>query len=165
MKRVTMSVLFWETKTPAELSERITAGSSHPRIRAKVNSSPVEESHNIGGICGINDGVLENCLNDAEIGYKNVGINIGGIVGNQSGCVIECRNIGGDIFGSKSVGGIFGRFEPYTDISIEDLDRVKDDVNEIRENVKSDIDDSWNNTINDIDSLRDRLNTDINGSS
>lgn len=128
----------------------------------KVNSSPVEESHNIGGICGINDGVLENCLNDAEIGYKNVGINIGGIVGNQSGCVIECQNIG-DIFGSKSVGGIFGRFEPYTDISIEDLDRVKDDVNEIRENVKSDIDNSWNNTINDIDSLRDRLNTDING--
>ena len=128
----------------------------------KVNSSPVEESHNIGGICGINDGVLENCLNDAEIGYKNVGINIGGIVGNQSGCVIECQNIG-DIFGSKSVGGIFGRFEPYTDISIEDLDRVKDDVNEIRENVKSDIDNSWNNTINDIDSLRDRLNNDING--
>lgn len=128
----------------------------------KVNSSPVEESHNIGGICGINDGVLENCLNDAEIGYKNVGINIGGIVGNQSGCVIECQNIG-DIFGSKSVGGIFGRFEPYTDISIEDLDRVKDDVNEIRENVKSDIDNSWNNTINDIDSLRDRLNNDITG--
>ena len=128
----------------------------------KANSSPVEESHNIGGICGINDGVLENCLNDAEIGYKNVGINIGGIVGNQSGCVIECQNIG-DIFGSKSVGGIFGRFEPYTDISIEDLDRVKDDVNEIRENVKSDIDNSWNNTINDIDSLRDRLNNDING--
>lgn len=128
----------------------------------KVNSSPVEENHNIGGICGINDGVLENCLNDAEIGYKNVGINIGGIVGNQSGCVIECQNIG-DIFGSKSVGGIFGRFEPYTDISIEDLDRVKDDVNEIRENVKSDIDNSWNNTINDIDSLRDRLNNDING--
>ena len=128
----------------------------------KVNSSPVEESHNIGGICGINDGVLENCLNDAEIGYKNVGINIGGMVGNQSGCVIECQNIG-DIFGSKSVGGIFGRFEPYTDISIEDLDRVKDDVNEIRENVKSDIDNSWNNTINDIDSLRDRLNNDING--
>ncbi len=132
------------------------------RNSGKVNSSPVEESHNIGGICGINDGVLENCLNDAEIGYKNVGINIGGIVGNQSGCVIECQNIG-DIFGSKSVGGIFGRFEPYTDISIEDLDRVKDDVNEIRENVKSDIDNSWNNTINDIDSLRDRLNNDING--
>ena len=106
--------------------------------------------------------MLENCLNDAEIGYKKVGINIGGIVGNQSGCVIECQNIG-DIFGSKSVGGIFGRFEPYTDISIEDLDRVKDDVNEIRENVKSDIDNSWNNTINDIDSLRDRLNNDING--
>ena len=36
-------------------------------------------------------------------------------------------------------------------------------MNEIRENVKSDIDNSWNNTINDIDSLRDRLNTDING--
>ncbi|MFR8403936.1 MAG: GLUG motif-containing protein [Monoglobus pectinilyticus] len=35
LKRVIMSVLFWETKTPAELSERITAGSSHPRIPAK----------------------------------------------------------------------------------------------------------------------------------
>lgn len=126
-----------------------------------VNYTPVEDCHNVGGICGYNIGVTEACSNDAVVGYKNVGTNIGGIAGNQSGCILECQN-SGSIFGSKSVGGIFGRFEPYTEISVEDLDRVKDDLNELRENVKSDVNETWDNTINDVDDMRNRINTDIN---
>ena len=121
----------------------------------RINSSPVEDSHNIGGIAGMNDGVVEASVNNAEIGYKNVGINIGGIAGKQSGCVLECQNTGA-VLGSKSVGGIVGRFEPYTEITTEDLD-------ELRENIKGDVDETRQNIKNDITDYQDRLNTDING--
>ena len=126
----------------------------------RINSSPVEDSHNIGGIAGINEGVAEACTNNAEIGYKNVGINIGGIAGKQTGCILECENLG-TVLGSKSVGGIFGRFEPYTEITVESLNElrqnVKDDVNETRQNVKNDINGYQNRLNNDINSILDRF--------
>lgn len=131
------------------------------RNSGQINSSPVEESHNIGGICGMNEGAAVNCTNDGEIGYKNIGTNIGGIAGNQTGCIRECQNTG-TVLGDKSVGGIFGRFEPYTDISVEDLDRVKDDINDIRENIKDDVNNVRRDTVGDIDDLRNRLNSDVN---
>lgn len=124
------------------------------RNEGKLNSAPVEDSHNIGGVAGMNDGVLEACMNSAEIGYKNVGYNIGGIAGRQCGCILECENKG-SVLGSKSVGGVFGRFEPYTDIDINDLD-------ELREGVKTDIDDTRKNVKNDIDSYQNRINNDVN---
>lgn len=120
----------------------------------RINSSPVEDSHNIGGIAGINEGVTEACTNNAEIGYKNVGINIGGIAGKQAGCILECENLGA-VLGSKSVGGIFGRFEPYTEITVESLD-------ELRQNVKDDVDETRGNVKNDINGYQNRLNNDIN---
>lgn len=119
-----------------------------------VNAVPIEDSHNIGGIVGLNEGVAEGCINSAEIGYKNVGINIGGIAGKQSGCLLECENKG-NVLGAKGVGGIFGRFEPYTEITAENLD-------ELRQNIKDDVDDTRQNVKNDIDSYQKRLNTDVN---
>lgn len=124
------------------------------RNEGRINSSPVEDSRNIGGIAGTNSGVLEGCTNSAEIGYKNVGYDIGGIAGGQSGCILECENSGA-VLGDTAVGGIFGRFEPYTDIDIENLD-------ELRENVKNDIDDTRQNVKNDVNSQRERINSDIN---
>lgn len=135
------------------------AGRNYGWIKAgrndgKINSEPIEDSRNTGGVAGMNDGVLEACMNSAEIGYKNVGYNIGGIAGRQSGCILECENSGA-VLGAKSVGGIFGRFEPFTDISITDLD-------ELRENVKNDVDDTRKNIKNDIDGYQERINNDVN---
>lgn len=143
------------------------AGSNSGVIKKSVNTGgvnydPVEDSHNVGGICGSNSGVVSGCDNRGVVGYKNVGSNVGGIAGNQSGCITSSRN-SGSIFGEKSVGGIFGRFEPYTSIGIEDLQRVKDDLNEFRNQVSGDVNQIIDNASGSADALRENINSDING--
>ncbi len=81
----------------------------------------------IGGICGLNVGILRNCNNDAQVGYPHVGYNIGGIVGRQSGFVTDCWNTA-SVQGRKEVGGIVGQMEPYSIVfyaptKLNDLDR------------------------------------------
>ncbi len=66
----------------------------------------------IGGIIGINTGIVQSCKNTATIGYSHVGYNIGGVIGRQSGYVTKCKNEG-NVFGRKEVGGIVGQVEPY----------------------------------------------------
>lgn len=67
----------------------------------------------IGGITGLNTGMIQNSNNGGTVGYKHVGYNIGGITGRQSGYINACSNIGA-IYGRKEVGGIVGQMEPYT---------------------------------------------------
>lgn len=67
----------------------------------------------IGGIAGNSTGVIRNCINRSDIGYRHMGYNIGGIVGTQSGYVADCRNYG-KVMGRKEVGGIIGQMEPTT---------------------------------------------------
>lgn len=65
----------------------------------------------IGGIAGINSGVIRSCQNLGAVGYRQMGYNIGGIAGTQSGYIIACENRG-SIQGRKEVGGIVGQMEP-----------------------------------------------------
>lgn len=69
----------------------------------------------IGGIAGISNGVIRNCENKNDVGYRHMGYNIGGIAGTQSGYLIDCVN-SGDIQGRKEVGGIIGQLEPAAKI-------------------------------------------------
>ena len=154
------------------------AGVNSGIIRRSVNAGgvdyePSEGSHNVGGICGTNPGLVSGCENRAVAGYKNVGTNVGGITGRQSGCLTSCRNHG-EVLGEKSVGGIFGRFEPYTQITTADLQRVKDDLNEFRGQVNADVNNAINsasgavngainNASGSADDLRQNINDDING--
>ncbi len=133
-----------------------------------VNYDPTEGSHNIGGICGANPGLVSGCENRAVVGYKNVGDNIGGIAGRQNGCITSCRNYG-NVLGERSVGGIFGRFEPYAELTPADIQRVKDDLNEFRGQVSADVNNAVsgansvvNNASSSADSLRQNLNDDLN---
>ncbi len=133
-----------------------------------VNYDPTEGSHNIGGICGTNPGLVSGCENRAVVGYKNVGDNIGGIAGRQNGCITSCRNYG-EVLGEQSVGGIFGRFEPYAELTAADIQRVKDDLNEFHNQVSADVNNAVNaangvvnNASNSADNLRQNVNDDLN---
>lgn len=66
----------------------------------------------IGGIAGVNTGVIQSSENYGIIGYPSVGYNIGGIAGRQSGYILKSIN-NGTIYGRKEVAGIVGQMEPH----------------------------------------------------
>ncbi len=72
----------------------------------------------IGGIAGTSSGVVRDCINLGNVGYRHMGYNIGGIAGSQMGYITGCENFG-DVAGRKEVGGIVGQMEPSTEIAYE----------------------------------------------
>lgn len=121
-------------------------GYNEGRIKLSRNDGKVcpdanENTVNAGGICGNNEGAVVICTNNGEVGGESFGDNIGGIVGTQSGEVRECIN-NAAIQGRRSVGGVVGRFEPYTDIDLsyqsakaaieKDIDTFQNDISSAR---------------------------------
>lgn len=88
----------------------------------------------IGGIAGLSTGVIRNCINYGNVGYKHIGYNIGGIAGTQSGHIADCSNYGA-IEGRKEVGGIVGQMEPttYIEYSTDLFQILKGQLNEMSE--------------------------------
>lgn len=76
------------------------------------------DSVDIGGIAGLNTGIIQNSENHGSIGYPQVGYNIGGIAGRQRGYINKSINYG-LINGRKEIGGIVGHMEPYIDEVVE----------------------------------------------
>lgn len=81
-------------------------------ITAEEEISNASDITDIGGIAGINKGIIQSCINKGNVGYEHVGYNVGGIAGRQSGYITGCENKG-TIYGRKEVGGIVGQMEPY----------------------------------------------------
>lgn len=65
----------------------------------------------VGGIAGISSGVIRDCKNLGDVGYRYMSYNIGGIAGTQSGYITGCENLG-SVQGRKEIGGIVGQMEP-----------------------------------------------------
>lgn len=84
-------------------------------MEAITNSESINTVTDIGGIAGVNSGVIRNCKNNGDVGYLKMGYNVGGIAGNQRGYITECQN-SGEISGRKEIGGIAGQMEPVTNI-------------------------------------------------
>ena len=121
-------------------------GYNEGRIKLSRNDGKVcpdanENTVNAGGICGNNEGAVVICTNNGAVGGESFGDNIGGIVGTQSGEVRECIN-NAAVQGRRSVGGVVGRFEPYTDIDLsyqsakaaieKDIDTFQNDISSAR---------------------------------
>ena len=98
----------------------------------------------IGGIVGNNTGELSSCSNDSAVGYEHVGYNIGGIVGRSSGYVHDCIN-NGTLDGRKDIGGIIGQAEPYIR-----LDLTQDIIEQLNTNITG-LHDSVSRAIADTD--------------
>ena len=121
-------------------------GYNEGRIKLSRNDGKVcpdanENTVNAGGICGNNEGAVVICTNNGIVGGESFGDNIGGIVGTQSGEVRECIN-NAAVQGRRSVGGVVGRFEQYTDIDLsyqsakaaieKDIDTFQNDISSAR---------------------------------
>ncbi len=76
-----------------------------------TNTEAANTATDIGGIAGSSSGVIRDCENSGDVGYRHIGYNIGGIAGTQSGYIQNCENRG-HIQGRKEVGGIVGQMEP-----------------------------------------------------
>lgn len=138
------------------------AGKNSGRIKNCENAGTVcktanETDRDIGGIAGFSEGVIELCTNTGTIGCKGFGINTGGIVGRQSGCVLDSVNKG-EVLGQRNTGGIVGMFIPYTDIDIS-VDTLRQDVQQTKENMKEEV----QQTKNAIQNETDKLLSDIAG--
>lgn len=124
--------------------------------KGNINTNANENSSCIGGIAGSSDGAVQGAVNSGEVGYINLGDNVGGIAGKQSGLISECTN-DGKVFGRRGVGGITGRFEPFSNISAETLkedvksniDDVKTDLNNAKEELAS-LPSDWKNDIREL---------------
>ncbi|MBR4224334.1 MAG: hypothetical protein IKR73_05950 [Oscillospiraceae bacterium] len=99
-----------------------------------TSAETVAAISDIGGIAGWSDGIISDCVNDADVGYMHTGYNIGGIVGRHVGYVSSCTN-NGHINGRKDIGGIVGQAEPFTALifSEDDTEKLKSDLAELRE--------------------------------
>ena len=97
---------------------------------------------NIGGIAGQSTGVIDNCVNEGEIGYPHTGYNVGGIAGCTSGLLNSCRNDGA-VYGRKDTGGIAGQLEPetiweYSSDQLDELLKELEDLNDLLAGMVSD---------------------------
>ena len=125
------------------------AGYNEGRIKMSKNTGSIcpdadENTTDIGGISGNNEGAVVICTNDGPVGGESFGDNVGGICGKQSGEIRECVN-NGEVKGRRSIGGIAGRFEPYTDIELsyesakaaveKQADILKNDINSARSKI------------------------------
>ena len=104
----------------------------------------------MGGIAGISIGVIQYCTNEGPVGYENVGYNVGGIAGRQSGYILSSTN-NAEILGRKDVGGIVGQAEPYVT-----LDFANDITQQLSENIEK-LHDVISVTLNDADSQSDTI--------
>lgn len=111
-------------------------------------SSLIPDATDIGGIAGLNIGIIQNSENHGKIGYPHVGYNVGGIAGRQSGYITKCINYG-TVHGRKEVAGIVGQIEPHisTIIGSSKLKQLQKELNSL--------DSSITNVINDTKSISD----------
>ncbi|HZJ99803.1 MAG TPA: hypothetical protein VFC79_07340 [Tissierellaceae bacterium] len=121
----------------------------------------VEDAIDIGGIAGINTGVVQNSENFGKLGYPHVGYNVGGIVGRQSGYITNCTNHG-SIYGRKEVGGIVGQIEPHisTIIGESKLKDLKKELNGLDSSITNMINDAKGfsgNITKNLEAIQDNI--------
>lgn len=84
-------------------------------LESITSSESANTVTDVGGIAGTNGGVIQDCDNFANVGYRHMGYNIGGIAGSSMGYVAQSQNFA-SISGRKEVGGVVGQMEPVTKI-------------------------------------------------
>lgn len=114
----------------------------------------------IGGIAGTSSGVIRECVNNENVGYKKMGYNIGGIVGSQNGYVADCINYA-QINGLDGVGGIVGYFKPNVVLEFGDnpLDTMSAEMDSMMSSMKDIMDDmqKFDFNVEDLSSIEDAL--------
>ena len=92
----------------------------------------------VGGIAGVSAGRIENCSNEGNVGYRQVGYNTGGIAGRSMGFISNSVNRA-EVYGRTDTGGIVGQQAPYTflDYSDSDLKEIESGLDELNSTVNA----------------------------
>ncbi len=119
----------------------------------------------VGGVSGINTGVIRACENHGTVGYQHMGYNIGGITGNQRGYIAESRNYA-NISGRKEIAGIAGQMEPVSKIeysadTLQVLRQQLADTSALANQASSNMHSNAQNLSGQISSLHDNAETAI----
>ena len=135
-----------EAKVNTEV-EQNTIGISMDMVTSVPDEESNNSSTNIGGIVGTNTGVIRNCNNKENVGYKKMGYNVGGIAGSQNGYIVDCINEA-TVEGSDGVGGIVGHFRPniVLDFGKDPIKTMTGQMNSMVSSVKD-----LNNSIRKVD--------------
>ena len=122
---------------------------------SKDKASNVNGIVDTGGIAGLSIGVIQHSANEGTIGYDQIGYNVGGIAGRQSGYIYDCINKG-KILGRKDVGGIVGQAEPYVAANLTEdvIEKLKSGIEDLHDYLDVTLD----NTDASSDTLTNRLN-------
>lgn len=143
-----------ESLSPAGLFGLVQEGAVVKNLQLVGNMEPSGTANHIGGIAGINEGLILNC---SVIGTINGQNNVGGIAGvnKYTGVVQNCRTEG-SITGENRTGGIVG----YNQGSIE---KCKNDMSVNNDSVDPviSVDDLNIGTITDVTQLNGLEITDV----
>ncbi len=125
-------------------------------MESLISTEVSNTSTDIGGVVGVNSGVIRGSYNKGAVGYNNMGFNVGGIAGSQKGYIVDCTNYA-DVQGRKEVGGIVGQMEPniLLDYDRDSLQMLSSQMNSIENSlnsIKTDIENSdLENQMNDLE--------------
>lgn len=117
-----------------------------------LSDAQIDTVSDVGGVTGINTGIVKACENTATVGYQHYGYNVGGIAGRQSGYLAGCVN-SGNILGRKDVGGIVGQMAPY--LILESSSSVSDELNALQNSTSAALNNLDSNSAIVGDSLAD----------
>ena len=126
-----------------------------------VGFESIDYATELGGIAGKSSGVIRECYNRANIGYKKMGYNIGGIVGTQNGYIVDCANYG-SIEGSNGIGGIAGQFMPSIVLDfgpdpVKTMDKKMNSVMNSMEDLTNTVDEESSYLDDDVKGLKDAM--------
>lgn len=126
-----------------------------------VGYESFDNATELGGIAGKSSGVIRECYNKANVGYKKMGYNIGGIVGTQNGYIVDCINYG-NIEGANGVGGIAGQFMPSIVLDfgpdpVKTMDSKMNSVMKSMEDLTNTVDEESTYLDEDVNSMNDAM--------
>ena len=128
-----------------------------------TNTEASNTATDIGGIAGISSGVIRDCKNLGDVGYRYMSYNIGGIAGTQSGYITGCENLG-YVQGRKEIGGIVGQMEPsaaitFSEDTLQILQRQLDDLSLLVDQASGNTQANAGKVAGQIEVLREQINT------
>lgn len=135
----------------------LTGGS----VDSIVGHESIDYATELGGIAGKSSGVIRECYNKANVGYKKMGYNIGGIAGTQNGYIVDCMNYG-NIEGANGVGGIAGQFMPSIVLEfgpdpVKTMDKKMNSVMTSMEDLTNTVDEESVYLDDDVKSIKDAM--------
>ena len=130
---------------------------SVPDVNVKNLVADSEKPEMIGGIAGASSGYIKDSINSEKVGYKHTSYKVGGIVGLQNGSVLNCVNEA-PVYGRKDVGGIVGVLEPYMEVSYEGdtldkLERQTEVLSKLLDAFEAEVDKNAQALENDADNI------------